>query len=115
MILITIDNFEIILLCVIAILLLNGKRMPNIHKLIEMIKTQDHPKHLPQPPKEQLKPCPKNCPKSFKKRRQRTTRIHLKKRYKVGMVDHIYSSGKVHIDNHTDTHIHTIAYNRLCF
>lgn len=38
MILITIDNFEIILLCVIAILLLNGKRMPNIHKLIEMIK-----------------------------------------------------------------------------
>lgn len=39
MILITIDNFEIILLCVIAILLLNGKRMPNIHKLIEMIKS----------------------------------------------------------------------------
>lgn len=39
MILITIDNFEVILLSVIAILLLNGKRMPNIHKLIEMIKS----------------------------------------------------------------------------
>lgn len=39
MILITIDNFEVILLCVIAILLLNGKRMPNVHKLIELIKS----------------------------------------------------------------------------
>ena len=44
MILITIDNFERILLCVIAILLLNGKRMPNIHKLIEMIKNARPPK-----------------------------------------------------------------------